>query len=300
MDINRLMASQHGVVSLAQARAAGLSPKQIRVRVARGEWERPHRAVYRATASPPSWHSELLAAVLAVNGVASHRCAAALWGLSSWRTPKLEVLVPERRKSTIDAIVHRTTQWNRIDRTVRSAIPVTGIDRTIIDLGAVVGLRRLELAAESALRQDLTSWPNLRACLIRHSRQGRNGAGRLRRLLELRYGDDALPLSEWSRLVRNLLCDRGLPEPVLEHRIHDSHGDVIAQVDLAWPECKVALELDSVRWHLNRASFERDRGKRNRLRAQGWAIHEATWTMTADDPDGLAAILRSSLLPATV
>lgn len=294
-DVNELMASQHGLITSRQARAAGLSHRQVQRRIDGGDWSRMHRGVYRAAAAPLTWHSEVLAAVLASHGVASHRCAAALWGLSGWREPPVELLVPTHRKSTVAPRIHRTTQWDRIDRCVREGIPVTGIDRTIIDLGAVVSIRRLELAAESALRQRLVTWPSLRACLIRHARRGRDGCGRLRRLLETRYGDDELPLSEWGRLVSNLLVDRGIPKPTLEHQVMAADGRTIAQLDLAWPTSQLGIELDSIRWHLNRTSFERDRRKRNRLRLEGWVIHELTWSMSIEDPDGLAALVRRAL-----
>jgi hypothetical protein len=289
------MADQHGLVSLDQARALGMTRKQVQSRVNGGEWVRMHRGVYRSAAAPPSWRAEVLAGALAVRGVASHRCAAALWGLAGWTEPPVEVLIPEPRRTTVALRIHRTTQLDRIDRQVRSAIPVTGIERTIIDLGAVVSLRRVELAAESALRQRLVTWPSLRMCLIRHARRGRDGCGRLRALLEARHGDEQLPASEWSRLVDHLLTDRGLPPAWLEHPVFDHSGVLFARLDLAWPSLKVAIELDSVRWHLNRTSFERDRRKRNRLRLQGWVIHEVTWTMSIEDPAGLAEFVRSAL-----
>ena len=114
-------------------------------------------------------------------------------------------------------------------------------------------------------------------------------------LLEERYGDDPLPLSEWSRLVRDILVDAGLPEPELEYVIADTAGDVIMQTDLAWPSKRVALELDSVRWHLNRKAFERDKRKRNRARVHGWVVHEVTWSMSIDDRAGLVDFVRTAL-----
>ena len=290
------MERHHGVVSLDQARAYGVSEHQVRRRVERGEWERVSRGVYRGASAPRSWHSDLMAAVLATGGVASHRTAAALWGLDRFARGAIEITVPYERRTRLDScVVHRSTQWDRIDSVAVDRIPVTSVERTIVDLGAVVSIRKLELAAESALRQRLTTWRALRAALIRHSRRGRDGCGRLRRLLETRYGDEELPLSDWSRVVYHLLADRGVQPPTLEHRVMDGQGQFVAQVDLAWPDQKVAVELDSVRWHLNRDSFERDRAKRNRLRLLDWVVHEVTWSMTVDDPNGFTQLVRRAL-----
>ena len=77
--------------------------------------------------------------------------------------------------------------------------------------------------------------------------------------------------------------------------MRDDRGQLITVFDLAWPDHRVALELDSMQWHLNRASFERDKRKRNRARALGWTIHEATWSMTVDDQPALVELMRTAL-----
>jgi len=66
-------------------------------------------------------------------------------------------------------------------------------------------------------------------------------------------------------------------------------------VDLAWPDQLVALELDSVKHHLNRKSFEKDKRKRNKARLLGWTIHEVTWSMSIDDKPGLVSLMKNAL-----
>lgn len=294
--VNDLMAEQYGLVTAEQIAERRITRRQIQGRISRGEWERVEHGVYRSTAAPLTWESRLLAACLTSGGVASHRCAAALWGIDGWWSPPVEITVPRGSAARrLPHRVHQSTQWDRIDKTTRRGIPCTGVERMLLDLSAKVSLRRTELAVESALRQNLTTWPALRACLMRHSRRGRDGCGRLRSFLELRYGDEALPLSEWSRLVANILVDAGLPAPHLEYRIEDESGQTITVFDLAWPRYRVALELDSMLWHLNSTAFERDKRKRNRARALGWTVHEATWSMTTDDVAQLVQLMWSAL-----
>lgn len=290
------MAQQFGLVTTEQATDRGMTRRKIQGAVARGEWIRVERDVYRHTAVAASWESGLLAACLTSGGVASHRCAAALWSIDGWHTPPIEITVPRGSKGRrLPHRVHQSTQWDRIDLITRNGVPCTGIERTLLDLSAKVSLHRTELAVESALRQQLTTWPALRRCLIRHSRRGRDGCGRLRAFLELRYGSAELPLSEWSRLVANMLADAGVAPATLEHPVIDTRGRVVTVFDLAWPEHQVALELDSMQWHLSRAAFERDKRKRNRARALGWTIHEATWSMTMDDAPALISLIRAAL-----
>ena len=105
-----------------------------------------------------------------------------------------------------------------------------------------------------------------------------------------------MPLSDFSRLVANLLVDGGLPRPLVEHRItEESTGAFIMQTDLAWPKYKKAWELDGLEWHFGRHEVERDRRKRNRARAEGWAIQEILWSMYVDDPDELVVMARKFL-----
>ncbi len=288
IKIDDLARGQYGLVTRAQGIALGLSERQIDYRLRTGAWIRRHSGVYQVRSTAPSWESRLLAAVLTTGGVASHRCAAALWHLDVYERPKPEITVESGRwQGSKDLLVHRSTQWDQVDEITKRGIPCTGVQRTILDCGAVASLRTVERLAEAAIRRDLTTWLGLADCLSAHSRRGRDGCLKLRRLLQLRIGKGTIPLSDFSRRVTNLLTAQGVPEPVLEYRICDEAGDLILQADLAWPHLKKAWELDGLRYHFGRVEVERDRRKRNRAKAQGWNIQEILWSMYVDDPDGL-------------
>lgn len=296
MQLNDVIRNQHGVISRRQAGELGLTRRQIDSRAQSGEWIRVHRGVYRHRAVPTSWLSDVVAAVLATNGVASHRCAAALWYLEIYDAPPPEVTVAGHSSARIPAVrVHWTSQWDRCDTTLRQGIPCTGIERTILDCAAVTSPARVERLAEAAIRKRLTSWASLATCLRRHARRGRNGSAPFRELLDARLGDPAVPLSDFSRLVANLLLDAGLPEPVVEHPVRDRHGIHILQVDLAWPSLRKAWELDGLRYHFGREDIERDRRKRNLVVAEGWTIQEILWSMYVDEPDELITMARRFL-----
>ena len=91
-----------------------------------------------------------------------------------------------------------------------------------------------------------------------------------------------------------LLLDAGLPEPRYEYQVLDAAGAFIARVDLAYPERKVAIELDSVRWHLNRSSFEADPRRKNKLILAGWTVLTFTWSDYVDTPNALVRTVRDS------
>ena len=296
MDVDSVFRGQYGLITRQQAREAGMTDRQVDRRVANGAWVREHPRVFRLGAVMPSWESRLLGPVLSSGGLASHRAAAALWDLEVFTEPPPEITVPHGQWLSLDgARLHWSTQWDRRAPTTRRAIPCTGLERTLLDSGAVVSLRKLERLCEAAIRKNHTSWVGLIGVLKDHSVQGRTGCGKLRRLLERRLGDRTIPLSDFSRLVAQLLADHGLPTPELEYRIVDDAGDLILQTDLAWPAMKKAWELDGLAFHFGRTEVERDRRKRNRAKAHGWNIQEILWSMYVDDQRGLAVMARRFL-----
>ena len=296
MSLNDTFQRQFGVITRAQALAYGLKSHQIDYKVKKGHWLSEHPGVYRAAAVRSSWESQLLAATLATGGTASHRCAASLWGLEAFSEPPIELTIAEGHSPRLSVErLHRTRQWNLRAQTHRRGIACTGIERTILDCAAVVNIQTLERLAESAIRQRLTTWLALADCLSEHSRKGRNGCGKLRILLQRRLGSKAVPLSDFSRRIVQLLERAGVPAPEVEHVVRDSAGNHVLQVDLAWPKLKKAWELDGLQWHFGRDDVERDRRKRNAVVAEGWVLQEILWSMYVDDPNGLVDMCRKFL-----
>lgn len=296
VEVDRWMASHHGMITRTKALALGMTGRQIDHRLSRGHWIRLHAGVYRHPVVVPTWEGDLLAACLTTGGVASHQSAAVLWGLGIVGPGRPVVSVPRRRRHVPrNVIVHQSTQWSLRAETQRRGIPVTGLERTLLDCAAAVPFHRLERLCESAIRQRLTTWTALATTLARHSRRGRDGCGRLRSLLEIRLASPNVPLSDFSRLVASALTDAGIEEPELEYRVTDEAGGFIMQADLAWPRRRKIIELDGLAFHFGRAERERDNRKRNRAKAEGWAILEVLWSMLADEPEELVDLCRRFL-----
>ena len=90
----------------------------------------------------------------------------------------------------------------------------------------------------------------------------------------------------------------------VHHRVLDDQGRLIAEVDLAYPHLKIAIELDGG-VHRERDVFERDRPRQNGIVLNGWIVLRFTWKTLVERPDEIvravcAAIeLRSAPQPAT-
>ena len=284
--------TQYGLISRTQAFDAGMTRHQIQRQLDTKRWRAPAPGVYHDSAVPVTPHSRLLAACIAHGGLASHRAAAALHGIDGFRLVRPEIVVARGRGRSASGVrLHRSTQMDLAKPVPRERIPCTGLARTLLDLASVVSRQQLESALDCVLRDRRLTYEDLYEVVVSHSRQGRDGLTLLRAVLDDQCGDGPVPLSDWSRWVSNLLVRSGLDRPALEYRVHDAAGRFLAQVDLAYPRRRLAIELDSVRWHHNRESFVGDRRRRNQLQAAGWDVLNFTWEDYADRSGELCAVV---------
>src|SRR5689334_4223151 len=98
--VAKYVANRHRVISIAEARKLGLSPRQVEWRVRSGRWTALHRGVYLVGGGRPTPLARCRAAVLAIGGDAriSHRTAAALWRLMDHGGP-IHVTTPRKTPS---------------------------------------------------------------------------------------------------------------------------------------------------------------------------------------------------------
>lgn len=265
--VARIAVGQHGLVRREQALACGMTDRMIHGRVAAGQWVRVAAGVYRLAGVAVTWKQRAVAACL-VSGpgaVVSHRSAAVVWGISGFRPGRVEITVPPGRSSRNGlARVHRCAA---VAGTLREGIPVTRPVRTVVDLAGVVGGDVLEEAVDDVLCRRLCRLDDLWVPA------GRRGAASLRTVVEA-WNGDALPAGVAEmRVVRGLLAV-GLAQPVRQYEIW-AGGVLVARVDLAYPEHRLAIELDGFRWHAGRRPFRSDRLRRNRIEAAGWRLLEA-------------------------
>lgn len=289
-----LMRTQHGVIGRGQVLDLGFTDRYVTTRLSRSEWTRVETGVYQHLAVQPTWRSRVMATCLALDAVASHRSAAALWEVDGFGSGVVEVTIARHGgRNRTGVVVHESTQTLSLVVVRRDGIPCTEPARTALDLAGVVSPARLEQAVDDLIRRELVSFGDLERALIDHCRRGRTGCGPLRALLDERAGSAAVPDSVWNRAVARLLTSAGLPAPRFEHPVRVDGHDY--RIDLAYPDERLAIELDSVRWHLNRRSFDSDPVRRNRLSLAGWEVLTFTHRFFRDSPELLTASVRAAL-----
>ena len=291
------LATHHGVIARREAIDLGMSPAQVNGNLRSGTWMRIGPEVYRLAGAPATWWGSARAATLSSRGLLSHWAAARAWQLDGFDRAALELTVPVgvRRGASSGFRWHRSTQFHLAGGLERNGVQCTGIGRTVLDLAGQLSERRLDQVVDEVLRRRMLAWPDLLDVLVRHQRRGRPGVAALRALLDRRYGEQAIPDSRWNRMVGQLLVDAGLPAPEFEYDVRTERGRFCGRLDLAFPEQRVGIELDSRRYHLNSRSFHDDRVRSNRLVNAGWRLLHFTWEVYADRPHELVRDVRTAL-----
>jgi very-short-patch-repair endonuclease len=284
--IAALAARQHGVVALGQLAGLGLDRNAVAYRVRVGRLHRLHPGVFAVGHAVVTRRGRFMAAVLSCGDRAllSHRSAAVHWGLLSDTGARAEVSTPRQRRSRPGVRVHVTRTLVRRDAAIHDGIPITSVARTLLDLADVAPPRHVERALHQADVLRLFDLRALDAVLARAN--GRRGAAVLRAALA---EPPVFTRSEFEEAFLALVRAAGLPAPRMNAFAEGF------EVDAYWPDHKLAVELDSRRYHFTRKRFETDRERDIVLLRAGVRTARVTDTRLSRAPQGVAGDLRALL-----
>ncbi len=289
----QLAEAQYGVVARRQLLELGLGEDAIDHRLATGRLHSVGRGVYAVGHGRISQLGRWTAAVLAggSGAVLSHQSAAALWGIRGPVGGAVDVTVSHR--STSSARIRRHLSVLPADEiTVCEGIAVTTSPRTIFDLAARSSVDRVEhdirqleflrLYDRLSLLDLIKRYPGrrgLRRVQVALARVEALPAGRIRSRLEERF----LPF----------LRRHDLPRPRLNDWI--MVGEERFQVDCHWAGTGQVVELDSWEAHGTKSAFREDRARDRVLRTAGYDVTRISWAQLDDEPEAVAADLRTLL-----
>ncbi len=302
----------HGVMTLDEAVASGISRRKVFRLVEQGEWQRLHAGVYltRRATEPTSEAERLagwkatLAGMLQFGGpgaMVSRRSAARLHRLEGIDGFPIDVIIPS-------GAVHRPPGAHRSripdPRAFRiDGLLPTSLARTLRDLATVCGADVVEQAVESALRGPDRSRPDIwNTHLLVELRELVNDGARLpgvfalRTVLSRRSDTDrptgSLPETLLFQALRSLGINAARQATL---RIVDRHGfrlDVFFP-DLCVPECRLLIEVDGSEGHSGGPALARDLRRQNKL-VKAFRILRFTAAEVLSDPAGVAEQIRRS------
>jgi len=227
-----------------------------------------------------------MAGVLACGSgaVLSVRAASALWGVRGGT--KVEVTVPRGRKKRPGIHLHYAN-LPADEVTVHHGIPTTTVPRTLLDLSAVVQRAELRSAFRQAEQLRLRDAVWIGQLIERYPRKP--GVPLLRAVVEEVQTGLPRVRSELEERFQDFLINAAVPIPHTNVRIE------AMEVDCAWENERLIVELDSRAVHDTPHAFEEDRARDRRLEAAGWRVVRVTWRQLHDTPAALEADLRRLL-----
>ena len=298
LQIAKLFAEQFGVITRDQARAAGMKARAIDRRLESGEWTRVFQGVYRLTSSPRIWHQALLGASFwaGPGSAIALRAAAALLEFDGFKPGPVELVGESRRVSPAGVRFHHTSQLLDADVMDLRPFRVTNATRLLLDFAAILDEERLGQLLDESLRRRLTSIPRLRWRLLQAVDHKPRGMSKLLKLIEDR--ELGVPESVLEARFLRLLKKSRLPQPKRQFEIRSSNR-LIARVDFAYPQIKLAIETDGYRYHSGKSAWGNDLKRRNALTAFGWTLFHITSDDLSKRARETADLVRRSIVQCT-
>jgi very-short-patch-repair endonuclease len=283
-DLLDLLGPKRTASTAALATVAG--ERSVRRWVGTGRLVRLHPGWVTIPSLAEDWTVRAHAATGYAGGPLSHMSALAVHGVVDYEVTRIDVTVRDDRRV-------RTSRWLRVHRSRNPfdvvqarGLPATTIARSLVDTWGAAHRARAARGFNGVARD----------AVLRASRERRMTVARLDAELALRPelpGRSALcellgliaagaqsPLELTA--VRQVLDISGLPRCEQQHRIVLPSGPV--HLDAAWPDVKLAIELDGAAFHGSNEARERDLARDAALAALGWLVIRFSYRQVTQQP----------------
>ena len=280
--MHRFFRAHLGLITRTQCLACGVSDGQITHRLRSGEWIEIRPCVYALAGAPRGWEQSVLAVTLSTGRThASHATTATLYAMRGFFEPPeaIEVVTGLGRLSRLDGVRgHRSGALFDADLTRRGPIPTVTPARAIVDVSGRVPPKELGSVVDDALRRRLFTLEELRRCAERLAPGPGRSVKAMHRVLADRLPGYSPGDSDLETRALRALVGGGLPPPRQQHRMILAGRQV--RIDLAYPEQRIAIELDGYDTHRFRAKFDADHARRDDLLVAQWTPLTFTSAMT--------------------
>jgi hypothetical protein len=272
--LDALARRQYGLIAHWQLLERGFSRDGIRSFISSGRLVRFRHGVYRLCGSLMSWNASVLAVVLAAGdgAVASHRTAGAIWQLLEHPPEVIEITAAGCHRLAGVKFHRHALDSHEITR--RAQIPVTTIERTLLDLAESMEAAELGKAIDSALRRSLTNLRRLETVAGARAKSGRRRSKPFVDALAQRGAGYDPGANDWELRMDRLWDELGLPPAERQYTIRV--GGHSYRVDRAIPSRRIAIEWNGYSSHGTRSSFDYDAERKARLGCAGWRVLEFT------------------------
>jgi very-short-patch-repair endonuclease len=291
-----LVRTQCGVVRREQLAELGVSPRTLGRRIADGLWEpRGKRAlVFAGTATGLLTDSLVAAHALHPHAVLTGFSALVVRGevdADPWAAVPVDshpwVLYPHHNRLPV-----RTIREVPGRRHMAAGVPVVAQDRALVDLARFLPTdhaRRLIMRVAQVRGSARTM------ALLERADDLPPGYSGARRVSELIADLSTGAHSDAENLLVSLLAQSGFTGYVVNLPVR--LGNAAVRIDVAFPDARIAVEVDGRAFHSSPQRFQSDRTRQNRLVAAGWRVLRFTWEDLTQRPDQVLRRIAELLEP---
>lgn len=268
-------ADHDGVITRGAALKLGMSSSAVARRVRDKLWIQLSSGVYLSATHTFTAEARMRAAVGATDGAVDGPAAAWWHGIVESPPDSVSVTVPRQNKRS--PTVPYSLELHRRDLLPADLEVVRGLTVTTAPLTALEAASTNSAHLDRALQEGIVTIDGLTAALTRNA--GRHGMAEARRLLDVVAGDTE---SEAERRFQSLLESHHITGWCAQFPFG------VYAIDFAFPEQRVAVEIDGWAFHRTADRAANDAGKQNRLTLAGWRVLRFGWHRL--DGDGEAVI----------
>lgn len=273
----RIAAPQLGVFNLIQARRGGRSHRQVRDRVAKGQYVRLLPGVFAIAGAPASWSQSAMAATIwgSAGCALSGGAAARVQTFDGFGDAPVEISITGNKNPlTVPFKVHRVDAHLLPEIEYLGEMPMTSVRRTFVDLSGIRHSHTSRYINEAIRRGQVTPEETM-LYVEQEWMHGRRGVAIARAIMKKLTGTEHLTQSALEQRLARAIRHSSLPTPVLQHRLQLRDRSI--RFDFAYPDLRLAIEVDGYAWHGDRIGLERDKRRDIEARLAGWNVMRFTW-----------------------
>ena len=212
-------------------------------------------------------------------GVLAGYSAAALHG-ARWIDPGLPAYILDTNRRPARGVVVWSDAIEDDEICLIADMRVTTPARTALDLACKFPEDIAVPAIDSLARAAKLKVADIELAAERHA--ARRGIRQARTTIALVDPGAESPRETWLRLV---VVRAGYPPPQTQYPVLNEYGALIGEVDMAWPELKIALEYEG-QHHTDPVTLRKDIQRADEMIENGWIVVRVTAR------DGEAAVLK--------
>ncbi len=224
----------------------------------------------------------------------SHATAAAHRGMRRTDSAFVDISLPAGRPiRRLEGIRCHRANLAPQDVSEHDGIPCTSVSRILLELSTKFGDDTVASAANEAEVLEIFDMREMEDLISRS--KGQRGVRRLRQVLERGdlSGEDR-PKSGLEKRFARLCARGGLPKPGINRWL--LLGDVYREIDFLWRRERVAIEVDSKRYHSTGWKLARDAERDELLSASGYLHDRVPEDLLNDHPLEAVEVARALLL----